>query len=275
MRCINCHLHTGHFRGKASEEVVDEAAAQEQELEKAFPASAEGFKNYAETIPGSTVKVRMVAVPGGTFEMGSPASEPYRHADEGPVHHVKISPFWMERTEVTWREYEVYLLQRGNTGRARDLPESGKADGVSGPTPPYGSPDQGWGRGSRPAITMTLSRCRGSHGVALPDHRQEVSAAHGSGVGIRRPRECHLSVLLSGQPQFVHHAALAEPHLGVKTAPLIDFAWYQGDSLDETHPGGVTKPNGWGLEDMLGNVREFCLDWYQPDAYAHVEDGAV
>ena len=37
MRCINCHLHTGHYRGKAAEEVVDEAAAQEQDLDKAFP----------------------------------------------------------------------------------------------------------------------------------------------------------------------------------------------------------------------------------------------
>jgi len=63
--------------------------------------------------------------------------------------------------------------------------------------------------------------------------------------------------------------------LGVKTAPLIDYAWYQGDSLDETHPTGVTKPNAWGLEDMLGNVREFCLDRYDPDAYAHMGDGGT
>ena len=44
MRCINCHLHTGHFRGKEAEEVVDEAAAQEQELEKAFPAKSRGIQ---------------------------------------------------------------------------------------------------------------------------------------------------------------------------------------------------------------------------------------
>ena len=127
MRCINCHLHTGHYRGKEAEEVVDEAAAQEQELEKAFPLSPQGFKSYTEVIPGSAVKIRMVAVPGGTFQMGSPESEPYRRADEGPVHQVKISPFWMERAEVTWREYEVYLLQRGNTGRNRDAPASGQS----------------------------------------------------------------------------------------------------------------------------------------------------
>ena len=63
--------------------------------------------------------------------------------------------------------------------------------------------------------------------------------------------------------------------LGVKTAPLMDFAWYQGDSSDETHPTGVTKPNAWGMVDMLGNVREFCLDWYDHDAYAHLPDGVT
>ena len=28
-------------------------------------------------------------------------------------------------------------------------------DGISGPTPPFGFPDQGWGGNDRPAITMT------------------------------------------------------------------------------------------------------------------------
>jgi formylglycine-generating enzyme required for sulfatase activity len=255
--------------------VEDEAAAQEQELEKTFPANPQGFRNYAETIPGSTVKIRMVAVPGGTFEMGSPASEPYRRTDEGPVHQVKISPFWLERVEVTWREYEVYLLQRGNTGRARDLPESGKADGVSGPTPPYGSPDQGWGRGSRPAITMTyhaaveycawLSQITGKK-YRLPTEAEWEYAAR---AGATTP------YFFPGNPSSFTTQRWLNHIFGVKTTPIIDFAWYQGDSLDQTHPTGVTKPNSWGLEDMLGNVREFCLDWYDPDAYSHLNDGAV
>ena len=41
-------------------------------------------KGYAETIPGSKVSFEMVAVPGGTFMMGSPASEAGRGEDEGP-----------------------------------------------------------------------------------------------------------------------------------------------------------------------------------------------
>jgi len=272
MQCINCHLHTGHYRGKGTEKAVDEGtaqqAAQEQELERAFPLGPQGFKSYTEVIPGSTVKIRMVAVPGGTFQMGSPESEPYRRPDEGPVHEVKLKPFWMERTEVTWREYEAYLLQRGNKGRNRDAPASGKADAVSGPTPPYGSPDQGWGRGSRPAITMTfhaatqfcewLSQITGKK-YRLPTEAEWEYAAR---AGTTSP------YFFPGNPaSFTTHRWLNRL-LGIKTTPISYYAWYQGDSLDETHPAGMTRPNPWGLVDMLGNVREFCLDWYAPDAYS-------
>jgi formylglycine-generating enzyme required for sulfatase activity len=274
MRCINCHLHTGHFRGKGSQETEDEGEVHE-DLDKPFPLNPSGFQSYTEVIPGSTVKIRMVAVPGGTFEMGSPESEPYRRADEGPVHKVKLSPFWMERTEVTWKEYEVYLLQRGNTGRDRDLPAAGKLDGVSGPTPAYGSPDQGWGRGSRPAITMTfhaatmycewLSQITGKK-YRLPTEAEWEYAAR---AGTTNP------YFFPGSPASFTTRRWLNNIFGVKTEPLIDYAWYLGDSLEETHPTGVTKPNEWGMVDILGNVREFCRDWYDPDAYSHLGDSAT
>ena len=59
----------------------------------------------------------MVAIPGGTFKMGSPDDEPLRKPDEGPVRKVTVSKFWMAKTEVTWDEYLGLLQGNRFTGK--------------------------------------------------------------------------------------------------------------------------------------------------------------
>jgi len=45
------------------------------------------------------------------------------------------------------------------------------------------------------------------------------------------------------------------------------YCWHDENSKEQTQPVGTRKPNEWGLYDMLGNVWEWCNDWYDHTYY--------
>ncbi|HUU21123.1 MAG TPA: formylglycine-generating enzyme family protein, partial [Phycisphaerae bacterium] len=72
---------------------------------------------------GQGMLMELVRVPGGTFRMGSPAAEPGREKNEGPVHEVTISqPFYLSVTEVTRLQYDVVMGRRDDYKTGMSLP---------------------------------------------------------------------------------------------------------------------------------------------------------
>lgn len=48
---------------------------------------------------------------------------------------------------------------------------------------------------------------------------------------------------------------------------LQRIAWTSLDNVDAPQPSGTKEPNAWGLQDMLGNVWEWCWDYADPARY--------
>lgn len=278
VRCINCHLHVGHFREE--DQPQKEIAATDAAERKAFPiltpSSPDSFEDYTATIPGTDVCFNLIAIPGGAFKMGSPKTENYREADESPVHSVKISPFWMGQTEVSWDEWEAFYSQTATKDRTQHRQTDANIDAITGPTPPYGAPGQGWGKGLRPAITMThyaarmycnwLSQKTGEK-FRLPTEAEWEYACRGTTGG---------AYYFKGEPKQFTQLSFINRFFGADTTVIQRHAWYKLNSAAKTHLPFEKQPNPFRLYNMLGNVKEFCLDKYAPDAYAFdVQDSLV
>ncbi len=240
------------------------------------PASADAMKAYTETVPAAKdATFDMVPVPGGEFTIGSPATETGRKEDEGPQVKVAVDPFWIGKCEMTWDVYRGFMengkarnkdgtLNRDSNIMTPEAPEvkDGETlvDVVSQPTPPYVpmhfEMGEGYGAGW-PAIAMTHH--------AASKFCEWLSAQ--TGHYYRLPTEAEW--------EYACRAGTTTAYsFGDDPAQLGDYAWYP-DNADYTYQKvGRKKPNPWGLHDMHGNVSEWCLDAYLPDAYAKWEAGA-
>lgn len=206
------------------------------------------FKAYEQTIPGSVVKFKMVPVKGGSFTMGSPETEPGRHADEGPQKNFSISPFWMGAFEVTHDEFDIFFKDAGTS-------QNINADAITRPSPQY--VDLSWDMGREGGFPVNSMQQR----TALMYCRWLYNK---TGIFYRLPTEAEW--------EYACRAGSSSAYFfGDDEKELKKYAWYNQNSKEAYHKVGQLQPNAFGLYDMLGNVSEWVLDQYDENYFTKMK----
>src|SRR5690606_22141320 len=71
--------------------------------------SAHRIHSCVQELAGTEVSVTMLAIPAGSYTIGSPAGSPGMENDERPQKQVTLSAFWMGEKEVTFAEWDLYF----------------------------------------------------------------------------------------------------------------------------------------------------------------------
>jgi len=210
-------------------------------------------QDFIQTIGGSNLEIEMTAIPSGSFSMGSPASEENRHTDEGPTHKVKLDAFWMSTHEITWELYNLFVNRAIDSletdSKATDI--NIEIDAISGATIPY--VDMSLGMGTSEGLPVGNV----TH-YAASQFCKWLSAKTGHFYRLPSEAEWEYSARAGTETAY---------HFGNDQDKLKDYAWSYENSNDTYHPVGEKEPNAWGLYDMHGNVAEWTLDQYLPEAY--------
>ena len=171
----------------------------------------------------------MVLIPAGEFIMG---------ANEGPIdvkpaHRVRLDAFLMDEHEMA---QAIYQKLTGKNPSRRRNPQN-PVEQVT------------W------ADAVRCCNLRSAQEGLTPCYDPQTWACNFAANGYRLPTEAEW--------EYACRAGTTNRfYFGDNPAGLRTHAWFADDAQSRPHPVGHWPPNAWGLYDMLGNVWEWCNDFY-------------
>jgi formylglycine-generating enzyme required for sulfatase activity len=180
---------------------------------------------------GNGVKLKMIAIPGGTFWMGSPANEAERSDREGPQHQVTVPSFFMGKYPLTQAQYQAIMGKKPAYFKGNNRP----VENVS------------WD--DAVLFCQKLSQRTGKN-YRLPSEAEWEYACR---AGTKTP--------FSFGDNITTDLVNYNGNYPYKSAPK---GKYREQTTDVGTFPPTFPPNPFGLYDMHGNVWEWCEDdWHE------------
>ncbi len=187
--------------------------------------------------------ITMVWVPAGTFQMGTPGSDPDASANEGPSHTVTFAQgFWISQSKISQGGWGTLMGSNPSFFQPTDCSKF-----LANSSLPV---EQVSWEDVQSFLAQSNARL-GWHALRLPSEA-EWEYAYRAGTSTR---------FFWGDDPALQSVGL--------------YAWYKNNAFDSTQSLNQLASNAWNLKDMAGNAMEWIADAYQPDYQGAPVDGSA